>query len=204
MIVVVGANSVTPPTSITYNGVAMSFLLTQKTGTQSNWIHVYILASPATGAKTLAITYGNNLGAIALSYSGVKTTGQPEVTTQEGVDPANGVSQNSITTISDNSWAIALWGANASPVSLSNITRRASNANAPYAGDSNSAITPAGSFTQNESTGGQDHVAFVQLAIAPVVSGPANLKTINGLSKASIKTINGLAIASVKSFNGLT
>jgi len=35
-------------------------------------------------------------------------------------------------------------------------------------------------------------------------SGPTNLKTFNGLDKASIKTINGLAIASVKSINGLT
>lgn len=34
-------------------------------------------------------------------------------------------------------------------------------------------------------------------------SGPANLKTLNGLAKASVKTIDGLAIASVKTFNGL-
>lgn len=37
-----------------------------------------------------------------------------------------------------------------------------------------------------------------------VVSGPANLKTFNGLAKASVKTINSLAIASIKSWNGLT
>lgn len=35
-------------------------------------------------------------------------------------------------------------------------------------------------------------------------SGPANVKSINGLAKASVKTINGLAIASVKTYNGLT
>ena len=34
-------------------------------------------------------------------------------------------------------------------------------------------------------------------------SGPANLKSINGLAKASIKSRNGLAIASIKSINGL-
>lgn len=34
--------------------------------------------------------------------------------------------------------------------------------------------------------------------------GPTNLKTINGLAKASVKTIKGLAIGSVKSWNGLT
>lgn len=35
------------------------------------------------------------------------------------------------------------------------------------------------------------------------VSGPANLKTVNGLAKASIVVINGLAIASVKSVIGV-
>ncbi len=35
-------------------------------------------------------------------------------------------------------------------------------------------------------------------------SGPANVKTVNGLAKASVKTVNGLAMASVKSINGLT
>lgn len=34
-------------------------------------------------------------------------------------------------------------------------------------------------------------------------SGPANVKTINGLALASVKTVNGLAIASVKTVNGL-
>jgi len=35
-------------------------------------------------------------------------------------------------------------------------------------------------------------------------SGPANLKSINGLAKASIKSRNGLAIGSIKSINGLS
>jgi hypothetical protein len=34
-------------------------------------------------------------------------------------------------------------------------------------------------------------------------SGPANIKTVNGLAIASVKTINGLAIGSVKTYNGL-
>lgn len=36
------------------------------------------------------------------------------------------------------------------------------------------------------------------------VVGPTNLKTWNGLAKASIKTLDGLAIASTKTWNGLT
>lgn len=41
-----------------------------------------------------------------------------------------------------------------------------------------------------------------QDAAAP--GGPANLKTYNGIAKASVKTINGVAMASIKTFNGVT
>ena len=40
-------------------------------------------------------------------------------------------------------------------------------------------------------------------SLATYKGSTTNIKTINGLAKASIKTINGLAIASVKTFNGL-
>ena len=43
----------------------------------------------------------------------------------------------------------------------------------------------------------------VSFKAAAVASGPANLKTFNGLAKASVKTINGVAIASVKTVNGV-
>lgn len=36
-----------------------------------------------------------------------------------------------------------------------------------------------------------------------IAGGGSNIKTINGLSKASVKAVNGLAIASVKTINGL-
>lgn len=38
----------------------------------------------------------------------------------------------------------------------------------------------------------------------PTIRGPVNMKTWDGLAKASIKTMDGLAIASVKTWNGLT
>lgn len=36
------------------------------------------------------------------------------------------------------------------------------------------------------------------------ISGPANLKSINGLVKASVKSVDGLVIGSIKNINGLT
>jgi len=47
-----------------------------------------------------------------------------------------------------------------------------------------------------------DHIQ-VKVYYTEAASGPANLKSYNGLAKASIKSINGLAIASIKSINGL-
>lgn len=35
-------------------------------------------------------------------------------------------------------------------------------------------------------------------------TGPVNVKTINGITKANVKTVNGIAIANVKSLNGIT
>lgn len=52
------------------------------------------------------------------------------------------------------------------------------------------------------STASVDHVRITVYYTAGA-SGPANLKTFNGLAKASVKTINGVAIASVKTMNGL-
>jgi len=50
---------------------------------------------------------------------------------------------------------------------------------------------------------GIDYVGLISDTDPFGASGPANLKTLNGIAKANIKTINGIAIASLKSFNGV-
>jgi len=52
--------------------------------------------------------------------------------------------------------------------------------------------------------GGSANAPKLTITYTASASGPANLKTFDGLAKASVKTINGLAIASVKSVDGLT
>jgi hypothetical protein len=49
---------------------------------------------------------------------------------------------------------------------------------------------------------GQAHIDYVYVGTS--LLSATNIKTINGLAKASVKTVDGLAIASVKSVNGLT
>jgi len=58
--------------------------------------------------------------------------------------------------------------------------------------------------TSNDNDLTNNNTATFSTDIPFSVSGPANLKSINGLAKASIKSRNGLAIGSIKSINGLS
>jgi hypothetical protein len=59
-------------------------------------------------------------------------------------------------------------------------------------------------FTNTYHDSGQWWIDFVRILITYTPpAGPALLKTVNGLAKASVKTRQGLAIASIKTWNGL-
>lgn len=62
-----------------------------------------------------------------------------------------------------------------------------------------------GDITTNDwgAAGGGTKGGLVMVIYNAGTSGPTNLKTVNGLAKASVKTVNGLAIGSIKNFNGL-
>lgn len=163
---VVGTNTSTAPTA-TYGGTSLTFQLTQQFQGQSNWIHVFTLIAPATGSNTVAITGGSGVASSVATYSGVKQTGQPEVTAQ-GQASATSTSA-ALTTVTDKSWMITGFGGNSQPT-YTNATARASNTY-PYLVDSNSAITPAGSNTQTANWGGSSPSAWISIAIAPAPTG---------------------------------
>lgn len=173
MIVGVNSDSATPPT-VSYNSVGMTFVLTQKIDTDNAWLHMFVLHSPATGSNTLAVV-GTFSQLIVVTYSGVKDTGQPEVTTQKAQSSASSVS-NTITTISDGSWVVAIWLAYGVPTEFTDVTRRATDGNYPYVGDSDGVVTPAGDLLQSVGYGGTSPWAFIQLALAPEVSPPEHPK----------------------------
>lgn len=68
-------------------------------------------------------------------------------------------------------------------------------------------VTTAGSVDPDSinqyNTSGAWGWCSATIALRPLSSGPANVKTINGLEVASVKIINGLEIANVKTINGL-
>lgn len=72
---------------------------------------------------------------------------------------------------------------------------------AAYASRPETSATGNSSFKHASGDGYNDYVGGTLLAVAPAVSGPANLKTYNTNVKANIKTINTNAIANVKTLN---
>lgn len=48
------------------------------------------------------------------------------------------------------------------------------------------------------------YVDHIRITVYYTISGPANIKSYNGIAAASVKSINGVDIANIKSWNGVT
>jgi hypothetical protein len=134
-------------TGITYNGVAMTQITTVAGG--GNY-YLFYLVSPASGAHTVAITSTSNVGGFGVSYVGTAIVGIPDTSSTTGPTAATTVSIG-LTTTADSDWAIfcAEDRSGASPTANTNTTLRVANAtNSAAIFDSNSNISPPGSFTQ--------------------------------------------------------
>lgn len=201
------ANTSQTVTGVTYNGVAMtgSISVAPDSGPNYYYIKLWYLYAPATGANNIvATTSSGNVGIQALSYTGVSQSGFPDAsaTVAAGTSsPINGT----VTVVATNSW-MALFGSDgaANPTAGTSTTQRGSGTPGGSGFfDSNGPLAAGSRTLQMTWTGGSTGNAAV-VSFAPAGgSGPANLKTWNGLAKASIKTMDGLAIASVKTWNGL-
>ncbi|CAB4124395.1 hypothetical protein UFOVP49_233 [uncultured Caudovirales phage] len=66
----------TNPTSVTFGGVAMSLLATQQNASWGSETFVYGLMAPASGAGTVAVTWGTSTrgGIVAVSFSNINQT----------------------------------------------------------------------------------------------------------------------------------
>lgn len=155
--------------SATYNGVSLTAQINQQWVSQNNWTQALTLINPTSGSNTLAIT-GSPLISTLASYTGVSQSGQPEVKGSTSGTSAN--PSRSIITLTNNDWALFVVGSSSgTPTGYSNVTQRGSSLmNGLDCGDSNSAITPAGSYTQSATLSGSSAWAVGQIAIAPSVS----------------------------------
>ena len=204
-------------TGASYNSVAMTLAGGSKILTHAStnsYGSLWYLTGPATGSNTLATTGSPDLwefNGCSVSYSGAAQSSQPDNIATAGQTGNNSPKTMSLTTVADNCWLVMSVNNNfdGQMTASTGATKRAETANPYYEAalfDSNSAKTPAGSYSMTVTFGSNDRTSFILISISPYVAatGPANLKTVNGLAKASVKTLEGLAIASTKTYNGLT
>jgi hypothetical protein len=195
-------------TGVTYAGVSMTRLDIQVVGAD-NTVYLYYLLAPSTGANNVVISASSSvfLDGTASSYTGANQSGQPDNWSKGSSASATSYT-GTVTTVADNCWLIMCGRKynNGTPSAGTNSTLRASSSYMPIV-DTNAAQTPAGSKSvQINWTGTASNVGGIAASFKPygAASGPANLKTWDGVVKASIKTLETVAIASVKSWNGIT
>lgn len=196
-------------TGITYNGVALTKItgLNGSGSANDRAISIWYLIAPATGSNNVVISASESVGLrfSAVSYNGVKQSSPIDVSDTSTATGSATIS-NDVTTSTDNDWAIQFIKDATGSLTYSSSTgdtmRLANDAGGHAIADTGSAITPAGSTTMTLGNGSSANIGGLMVAFSPSI--PTNIKTVNGLVKASIKTVNGLAIASVKSINGLT
>lgn len=140
-------------TGVTYNGVAMTMVVEFSTG--SGPFSVWYLNNPATGANNVVVSADrgtNAIGSGSVSYTGCNQTSSVIDSTNTGTDTGVSSIGKSVTSTVDNCWGVIMTysGNNGGHTAGTNTTERLDN-NYVFIGDSNSAITPAGSLTLNVS-----------------------------------------------------
>lgn len=140
-------------TGVTYNGTAMAQVSKQNVfgGAEA---YLFILANPTTGSSlAISVTKSSgNMTGCAVSYSGCKQTGQPDASTT-GTSGASTTYSEALVSIADKCWHITgVFGnaTNAISAGASTTVRTHNEALHSVAiGDTNAAVTPAGSNTLN-------------------------------------------------------
>ena len=166
-------------TGVTWNGVAMTRLIGGMYGqNNSSYIYTYGLLNPDTGTHTIAVTVSSTPTVVfyGVSYSGVKQSGLPDGSNHNAGSATSG--SVSITTSADNCWMSGMvytTGLSTGPTAGSGTTNRGSSSGDGFAVfDSNSAITPAGSYTLNESWTPSSDWGMVAVSFAPYVVPSTN------------------------------
>lgn len=143
-------------TGVTYAGASMA-LAWSVPGVAALYggLSMWYLLGPASGANDVVVSAGTSqfIRAVAADYTGVNQSGQPDATSPGSFDTVGHASYtDSVTTVADNSWAIAAFIGHHSdfpPSAGAGSTLRVFGAfyGLPSIFDSNGPVTPAGSYS---------------------------------------------------------
>lgn len=208
-----GSSVSTAYTSIaaTFNSDAMT-LAQDKSGASDNVRRgaTFYMAAPDATTADISFTWsgsGAEMGMTGLSYSGVDQSTPLNTSANKSQTPGGSSVSLEVTTSVDNCMLIDNLILRHDPASRTAGTGQTERNNNSNHCSSDELVTTAGAYTQSWSytnVASGNELVYIVIALAPAAaSGPANLKTWNGVAKASVKTINGTAIASVKTINGV-
>lgn len=149
-----------------------------KSTRNSNWLYLYALVNPASGANNVVISVSPSsviYGASA-SYTGVAQTGMPDAFTTNNNGGTGTTSLTvSLTTIADNCWTILIGtkstgGAISAGTGSTKRTTASDDASGFGLFDSNTPITPAASTSMSISWATSSEAAAVMASFAPLAS----------------------------------
>lgn len=175
-----GGTSSDNVTGITYNGTSMTLGTKVQTPLDS-WIYLYYLIAPSSGTNTVSVSVSSAVDTKcgASSFTGANQTGQPDATTTNTGSSVTTLATN-ITTIADNSWVVGVSGASNLTLSAgTGVTSRSGQVVQGVVwllGDSNSAKTPAGSYSMTFNDSSSVRMATAMASFSP--SGGASTSAV--------------------------
>lgn len=161
-------------TACTYNSVDMTKVDGQAGNANISSVAMFYLVSPATGTNTVSCSLSSGEASIAaLSYTGA--TGGLDANTKQLVTSVTSIT-TTLTTNTDNDWTVLMCGEGdgANIAAGAGLTSRVATGNYIF-GDSNAAITPAGSTSMAFSWGNPNDGLSVMAAFKPTAVVVARL-----------------------------
>lgn len=165
-------------TGATYNGVAMTFVskLLMVGAAAGQYLHCYILVNPTSGSNTFSVTSSSGLGGYlsAVSYKGMKQSGQPDGNTTQAVTSTTSLT-TSLTTIADRCWLVGYAYHNTAVGAGTATTLRGGSVTVLQAMDSGGAKTPEGSHSLNTTASPTDFAGHIVVSLSPANSSNSRL-----------------------------
>ena len=175
-VLVVGVGQGSPDgdtvTDVTWNGGSQTISQVAKRLTPGGEeIYLYYLQNPtpATSTVTISGTGANNHYLLMVTYSGVKTSGQPSATSSAAT--LGGSLTDTITTVDNNSWTVLFGGVQTgTPAAGTGLTRlQLGDFGFLALFDSNGPVTPAGAYGQGWISTAGAGMDDVSLALSPQI-----------------------------------
>jgi hypothetical protein len=164
-------------TSVKLNGTSATFVDKIVSGTTSpnRFVYLYVLVNPTSGTSNLVVQCTNShyILAGAVRYSGAKQSSQPDAHNPSLSSAASNSYASSLTTSANNAWVVCFAGGydgGNMPGAGTGSTRRCFEGAFGTWGffDSNSAITPAGSYSMTTTyTNVTNPIVHLMASIAP-------------------------------------